>query len=411
MNAASPDFRPDGQLALPGTGLWALFALPRSRSTALFRAFTAREEFLCLHEPFCSLADTGLVRLPAADNGPTGAEVTVTSLPALADHIAALSRHRRVFLKETTDTALEDLAAHPMLRQARSIACLTRDPLEAIASHLKLRPEASLADLGYGHLRRLVAALDAGGLPLHLLRAEELAADPEASLRRYCQAAHLPFHPAMLDWPAEDRPEWQRTQRWHLSAAASTGFRPAGPQGEARAVSPEVAAAAAAVAADHQAVLARRLQDTWAEGGCSCGALRYRLLQAPRDLTECFCTQCRRSSGATRLAWGTVDVGAFILSGRGRARHATSPTCERGFCMTCGTQLTFFDKARPHEIDFTLASLDRPGDVAPVTALHVAERIEWDIPSSARQLHSAGRGTPIPAPQSHARTRSTPHDA
>ncbi|WP_169583175.1 sulfotransferase-like domain-containing protein [Rhodobacter capsulatus] len=213
MTAARSERQPDGTGHWPDTGLWALFALPRSRSTALFRAFTAREEFLCLHEPFCSLADTGSAVLPAAGEGATGdgsgAGVRLTGVTALADHIAALARHRRVFLKETTDTALEGLASHPMLAEARDIACLTRDPPGAIASHLTLRPQASLADLGYGHLHRLVTALDSRGIPLHLLRAEELAADPEASLRRYCRAAGLPFHPAMLDWPAQDRPCWR----------------------------------------------------------------------------------------------------------------------------------------------------------------------------------------------------------
>jgi hypothetical protein len=395
MTAACPDLQPDGTGYWPETGLWALFALPRSQSTALFRAFTARDEFLCLHEPFCSLADTGSVILPAAEEGQAGTEVRLTSITALANHIAALVRQRRVFLKETTDTELEGLATHPILAEARDIACLTRDPVEAIASHLKLRPEASLADLGYGHLHRLITKLDSKGIPLHLLRAEELAADPEASLRRYCRAAGIPFHPAMLDWPAQDRPEWQRTQRWHLFAAQSTGFRPAGPQRTDRDISPAVRAAAAAVAADHEAILARRLRGTRAEGGCSCGALRYRILQTPRDLTECFCSLCRRSSGATRLAWGTVDVDAFILSGSGFARHATSPTCQRGFCMTCGTHLTFVDTSRPQEIDFTLASLDCPDVHVPDTALHVADRVAWDCPSHGRLPYSAGRGTAL----------------
>lgn len=395
MTAGYPYLRPESTEPWPENGLWALFALPRSRSTALFRAFTAREEFLCLHEPFCSLADTGSVILPAVGEGQAGGEVCLTSITALADHIAALARQRRVFLKETTDTALEGLATHPMLAEARDIGCLTRDPLGAIASHLKLRPEANLADLGYGHLHRLVTALDGRGIPLHLLRAEELAADPEASLRRYCQAARIPFHPAMLDWPAQDRPEWQRTQRWHLSAAQSTGFRRAGPQRNDLDISPAVKVAAAAVAAEHEAILARRLRGKWAEGGCFCGALRYYIMQPPRDLTECFCTLCRRSSGATRLAWGTVDVDAFILSGSGFASYATSPTCQRGFCMTCGTHLTFVDSSRPQEIDFTLASLDCPDVHVPDTALHVADRVAWDCPAHGRMPYSAGRGTAL----------------
>ncbi|WP_283234916.1 GFA family protein [Rhodobacter capsulatus] len=160
-------------------------------------------------------------------------------------------------------------------------------------------------------------------------------------------------------------------------------------------------------------MLARRLRGTRAEGGCACGALRDHILQSPRDLTECFCPLCRRSSGATRLAWGTVDREAFILSGSGLATHASSPACRRGFCMRCGTHLTFADASRPQEIDFTLASLDAPEAHVPGTALHVADRLAWDPPSPGRLSYSAARGSALlpDTPQGPGPNKSKHHDA
>ncbi|HEX6636422.1 MAG TPA: hypothetical protein VF033_02095 [Steroidobacteraceae bacterium] len=43
------------------------------------------------------------------------------------------------------------------------------------------------------------------------------------------------------------------------------------------------------------------------EGGCACGAVRYRLASAPFDAGYCHCEVCRRSSGApVSPAWFDV---------------------------------------------------------------------------------------------------------
>ena len=39
------------------------------------------------------------------------------------------------------------------------------------------------------------------------------------------------------------------------------------------------------------------------EGGCLCGAIRYRISGAPHRTTNCHCLHCRRSSGAPFLTW------------------------------------------------------------------------------------------------------------
>ena len=44
----------------------------------------------------------------------------------------------------------------------------------------------------------------------------------------YCEAMHLEFIPRALNWAPGERPEWQRSARWHVDAAASTGFQQRG---------------------------------------------------------------------------------------------------------------------------------------------------------------------------------------
>jgi len=42
------------------------------------------------------------------------------------------------------------------------------------------------------------------------------------------------------------------------------------------------------------------------EGGCLCGAVRYRMVGAPLSSAICHCASCRRASGAPTVAWLTV---------------------------------------------------------------------------------------------------------
>jgi hypothetical protein len=38
-------------------------------------------------------------------------------------------------------------------------------------------------------------------------------------------------------------------------------------------------------------------------GQCHCGAIRYEVAAAPKDVSLCHCTDCRRSAGAPVVAW------------------------------------------------------------------------------------------------------------
>ena len=60
------------------------------------------------------------------------------------------------------------------------------------------------------------------------------------------------------------------------------------------------------------------------EGGCHCGAVRIRVPDAPRDVTECGCSICRRY-GALWAYYPVEDVtitGATETYAWGRRAHA-----------------------------------------------------------------------------------------
>ena len=113
------------------------------------------------------------------------------------------------------------------------------------------------------------------------------------------------------------------------------------------------------------------------QGGCACGAVRYEARGPAENLCFCHCASCRRSAGATPVAWGTFATQRFELTHGALALHRSSPPVARGFCAACGTTLTYTHTARPGSIDVSRASLDAPAVLTPNCHIWVADRIAW----------------------------------
>jgi hypothetical protein len=113
------------------------------------------------------------------------------------------------------------------------------------------------------------------------------------------------------------------------------------------------------------------------EGGCLCGAVRYRYDGSPIDAGYCHCRLCQRSAGAPVLAWVTVPVEAFSYTQGQPAVYRSSTHSQREFCGHCGTQLVFRRQQDARKVDITTASLDEPSRVAPGYHIWRMSRIAW----------------------------------
>jgi hypothetical protein len=111
------------------------------------------------------------------------------------------------------------------------------------------------------------------------------------------------------------------------------------------------------------------------EGGCLCGAVRYRISAAPRSADYCHCRMCRRAAGAPVVARLTVANAAFAWIKRAPAAYRSSAEAERLFCPACGAQLALRDE--PDYLDVTLASLDAPESIRPSCHIWTVSRIAW----------------------------------
>ena len=117
--------------------------------------------------------------------------------------------------------------------------------------------------------------------------------------------------------------------------------------------------------------------ETVHQGGCLCGAVRYRITAEPLRATHCHCSMCRRASGAAFLTMATFPSAALTWTEGGPAIYRSSANAERGFCARCGGALTFQSIDDRGEIDVSIGSFDRPEAISPTHHVWFPDRIAW----------------------------------
>ncbi len=123
-----------------------------------------------------------------------------------------------------------------------------------------------------------------------------------------------------------------------------------------------------------------------AEGGCLCGAVRYRATAEPVGLSRCHCESCRTAVGASTVAWAVFPAESFAFTKGKPTYYESSPGVTRGFCSHCGTSLTYADVNYPTVAEVTTASLDLPDDFAPTKEIWLSDKIAWE-PVDAQLAH------------------------
>lgn len=113
------------------------------------------------------------------------------------------------------------------------------------------------------------------------------------------------------------------------------------------------------------------------EGGCQCGAVRYRAAGEPMLTALCHCVTCRRASAAPMTAWAMYQESQVTFLKDQPATHASSAEARRGFCARCGTQVCFTATFLPGLIDLTIGSFDAPESLPPTLHYWDSKRLPW----------------------------------
>ena len=134
------------------------------------------------------------------------------------------------------------------------------------------------------------------------------------------------------------------------------------------------------------------MTDEPAEGGCLCGAVRYRVSGEPVAATLCHCRSCRRASGGVNVAWAVFDKGDVRMAqGRARANIAPRPASTGGICADCGSLVGYRRDSRPDHIDITTAHPRRARPFPPTVEIWIGDKIAWEAlhPDLPKKLATA----------------------
>ena len=117
------------------------------------------------------------------------------------------------------------------------------------------------------------------------------------------------------------------------------------------------------------------------EGGCQCGAVRYRVKAAPMGIYACYCKDCQRFSGTTHtlsmvMGAGDVELIRGTLVGFDKAADSGRTVRMLG-CGACGTKIW------NEPLSFTQLVIVKPGTLddaswaRPVGSIWTDRALPW----------------------------------
>jgi len=111
------------------------------------------------------------------------------------------------------------------------------------------------------------------------------------------------------------------------------------------------------------------------DGGCFCGAVRFRVHGEPINIRICHCRKCQRATGSPFFARALFDQQAIEIQGE-TGRYGSSEALDRVFCKACGTTL-FSWRRNGTAAGVALAAFDDRNAFAPTEQIWVSEKMDW----------------------------------
>ena len=122
------------------------------------------------------------------------------------------------------------------------------------------------------------------------------------------------------------------------------------------------------------------------EGGCACGAIRYRLGRDPLFIHCCHCLNCQRQTGSAFVINLMIEA-SHVEMVVGAPQPVEVPrddgSTQRIFrCSICQVAV-FSEYGRPEVRYVRAGTLDRPSDVTPDVHIFTRSKVRWvTIPES-----------------------------
>jgi Sulfotransferase domain len=198
----------------------ALWAVPRSISTAFERVFVERGDFKVFHEPFSASYYYSEDRISHryANEEPKAEYNYENVLARLFE-----SWERRVYFKDMALHAKGVMTPEFVSRFTNTF--IIRNPIPVIASLNRFWPDFTLEETGYELQHRLFSLAVENGEEPAIVDAADLTENPEGVVAIYCESLGIFFILEALSWDPRKMPDWEMWAEWHSEAEESTGIK------------------------------------------------------------------------------------------------------------------------------------------------------------------------------------------
>jgi hypothetical protein len=123
------------------------------------------------------------------------------------------------------------------------------------------------------------------------------------------------------------------------------------------------------------------------EGGCSCGAVRYRLTSDPMFVHCCHCLNCQRQTGSAFVINLLIEAARVeLLSGEPQPVEVPRDDGSQQRIFRCpDCQVAVFSEYGRPEVRFVRAgTLDDPSGVEPDVHIYTRSKVKWvTLPEAA----------------------------
>jgi hypothetical protein len=125
------------------------------------------------------------------------------------------------------------------------------------------------------------------------------------------------------------------------------------------------------------------------EGGCACGAVRYRLESAPMFVHCCHCRDCQRQTGSAFVLNALIETDRITLLASDPEPVPVPTDSGRPHdiwrCRTCRTAVWSDYGGRPALRFVRVGTLDEPAALAPDVHIYTRSKLPWvGLPQGAR---------------------------
>ncbi len=204
----------------------ALWATPRSTSTAFEWMMRQRDDLSCWHEPFGEAWYQGEEpRWPRFE--PSKPTTKGLSLESVWENLKKDATAKDVFIKDFPHYVLHMWRPGCMEFDHFTHSFLIRDPAKVLTSMYKYWPDFHLLESAFAEQRMLYDGLFAYyGVRPPVIDSDDLLDNPNGIVQAYCDAVGIPFISEALSWePSAQAFSWYDGGSWHDNLRGSTGLQ------------------------------------------------------------------------------------------------------------------------------------------------------------------------------------------